>query len=122
MTLKTSIAASSAAAGRSTSKTSAFVAGGLFATALLASAIAVAIALGATVMLPGQPAEPGAVLSVPSSPAAGELYNGPLDPAERDYIRRAHSAPRPAAAGEPYNGPLDPVERDYIRRAHSVPR
>ena len=93
-------------AGRSASHVlAAFVAGTLLATAVLATGIILALALG----LDGSS----------STPRAGvTTYDGRLDPIETEYIRRVPSAPR--AGVTTYDGRLDPIETEYIRRSHSV--
>jgi hypothetical protein len=84
-------------AGRSASHTpAAFVAGTLLASAVMATGIVLALALGVNVELRDEAAAPRAGVTI---------YDGRLDPIEADYIRRGHQAPgyapEPSAPANP---------------------
>ena len=91
--------------GGRTSHASAFVVGGVLATAILTTGFAGALALGVRVELPGTASAPvvvrdaGAPAPIQPSVVGRRPYDGPLDPIERTYIFRSKAghrlAPRP---------------------------
>jgi hypothetical protein len=114
----------SGTAARSTSHSpAAFVAGVLLATALMATVVILALALGVDVKFRGGAiaAQPGVVTpnGVVTAPHAGvSPYDGRLDPIERGYIfRRAISIGLP-----PQHAPDAPAAGSDIPRSHLVPR
>ena len=92
-------------AGRSVSHTrEGFLAGLLLATAVIATGIILALALGVELQLRDVTAAPAAI----SAPGAGSNgYDGRLDPIEADYIRRSHSGAFPAPRYVPEPAPAN---------------
>jgi hypothetical protein len=114
----------SGTAARSTSHNpAAFVAGVLLATALMATVVILALALGVDVKLRGGAIAPQPGLVAPKvivvAPHAGVgPYDGRIDPIERGYIfRKATSFGLP-----PEHAPDAPAAGGDIPRSHLVPR